>query len=245
MRCKTCVQCQNNVPLPPLEELQNLVFRFYGMEENPGFQIKCDTGRDKHGSFELPCGCRFLTPDEKGQYQGLFLELLASFYRPSQLRLERSLWRNDNFKKAEHLFCDKDPDQKKRLMNLLLQRRVKVDSSGLLEVDRTTKITAISATHLAESVFFCQQLTDIFSKPLPNTTKPKKGGPLPKTVKETLQEANKQTEEALTDEQLAELFNADSTDAQKKKKAKKTSKRKPNKGKAPNNIRKSKKPVKL
>jgi hypothetical protein len=110
-------------------------------------------------------------------------------------------------------------------------------------LDRTTKITEISAQHLAESVFFCRQLKDVFSNPLPNTTKPKKGGPLPKTVKETLQEANTQTEQALTDEKLAELFAADSTDAQKKKK--KTSNKKPNKGKAPNNIRKTKKPVKL
>jgi len=84
----------------------------------------------------------------------------------------------------------------------------------------------------------------MLSNPLRNPTKPKKGGKLPKTVKETLQEANEQKEAALTDAQLAELFNADSN-AAKKQKAKKASKKKPNRGKAPNNIRKTKKPTKL
>ena len=87
---------------------------------------------------------------------------------------------------------------------------------------------------------------EFFSDPLPNTIKPKKGGPLPKTVKETLQEAN--TQPALTDEQLVELFKdsatlSDSNPA--KKTTKKSSKKKPNKGKTPNNIRKTKKPAKM
>ena len=130
--CKTCVQCQNNVPLPPPEEVQNWIFRFAGMEENPGFQIKLDAGRDKHGTIELPCGCRFLTPDEGGQFSVMFIFLLQSFYDSSPMQLKRSLWRKENTPKAKHLFCDKDPDQEMRFMKLLAQRKFITDEMGVI-----------------------------------------------------------------------------------------------------------------
>ena len=220
------------------------VFHFEGIEGNPEFQIKCDLGRDKNGTFELPCRCRFLIPDGKAQYFEAFFHLLADIYRKSEVRLEDSLWREANFEKAKHIFCDKDPDQEMRLSELLLQRRAILnDASGLVKLDHTTNIADIPESHIIESAFFYLQLKDMFSKTLRNPRKPKKGGQLPNSVKKTLQEANKRTEKGLTDDQLAELFKADSHGT--KKSVKKTLKRKPNKGKVPNNIRKTKKPAKL
>lgn len=223
-----------------------MVFHFEGIEGNPEFQMKCDLGRIRNGTFELPCRCRYLIPDGRAQYFESFFHLLSDIYPASEVSPENSLWRDANFKKAEHIFCDKDPDQEMRLTELLLHRRAILnDASGLVKLDNTSNIADIPQSHIMESALFFLQLKDMFLQTLRNPTKPKKGRQLPSSVKESLRRSNEQTEKGLTDAQLAELFNADSKTAKKKKSAKKTSKGKPNRGKAPNNIRKTQKPAKL
>ena len=231
-----------------LEDMKNVVLHFAGIEGNPEFQIKCDIGREKGGTLEFPCRCRFLLRDEKSCTFGSFMDLLAATYQLSSVTTpENSHWGNEKLKnfKADHIFCNKDPDQEMRFTEILLQRRAILNEElGLVKIDGRTRIAVIPDSDIIESAFFYLRLKDMFSDTLPSLTKPKKGGPLSKTVKETLQEASKDKENALTDAQLADLFNNDSC-ATKKKNAKKASMKRPNRGKAPNNIRKTKKPAKL
>ncbi|CBY23290.1 unnamed protein product [Oikopleura dioica] len=121
-----------------------------------------------------------------------------------------------------------------RLMEILLRRRAVLnDELGLVKINKETNIADLSDSDCIESA----DASKLFQA--------KKGGQLPNLVKETLRKANKQTKKALTDTQLVELFNAESSSVAKKKSAKKITKRKPNRGKAPNNVRKTKKPAKL
>ena len=148
--------------------------------------MKCDLGRVRNGTFELPCRCRFLIPDGRAQYFEAFFDLLSDIYPASKVRPEA------NFKKAEHISGDKDPDQEMRLTGLCVHRRAILnDASGLAKLDNTSNIADIPESHIMESALFFLQLKDTFSQALRNPTKPKKGRQLPSSVKESLRIARK------------------------------------------------------
>jgi len=135
-------------------------------------------GRNKGGSFELPCRCRILIPDDNAFTFGAFFELPLASYKTSAVRTpENSLWGNEklnNFR-TKHISCDKDPNQEMRLMEILLRRRAVLnDELGLVKINKETNIADLSDSDCIESAGFYLELKEMFSQTLRNSSKPKK-----------------------------------------------------------------------
>ncbi|CAG5110306.1 Oidioi.mRNA.OKI2018_I69.chr2.g4719.t1.cds [Oikopleura dioica] len=128
-----------------------------------------------------------------------------------------SFWAKEDSPKTSHYSCPKDPKFPNHLQRIV----------NRLAAPRPEYL------FLAKSLLIPVQIPE-------NRIEYKKERQLPESLRQSLEKENKKTsEKGMTDEQLEDLF------ARTHKKKQKKSTKKPNKGKAPNNIRKTKKPVKL
>ncbi|CAG5091518.1 Oidioi.mRNA.OKI2018_I69.PAR.g13094.t1.cds [Oikopleura dioica] len=190
-------------------------------------------------------------------------------YNARFLKKNDSLWANDPvFEKTPHFCCKKDPWLIIRLVGIIkasrmerigwifghieedltciarskekeaTKKRIKNGSSILQSLSNMDKIW--EACDEAEFVWY-----PIFNSTvqIPTQEREAKGKErkLPKELKNALQ-IQPVAEKPLSEKELVDLFNQ-SSEKLKKRKAKET--KKPNKGKAPNAIRKTKKPTKL
>ena len=241
----------------------NIYLKYDGFEGNPNFQIRLNPMGTKDCDFELSCKCKFRVPDIplrdatcegtliEDIYQGLPI-FLASLYKGEVVQKEESLWNDPDFKPAKHLFCPKDQEQVRHVKEFVEQRRAMLMESGGKEMENCNcclygNDTLQTMMHLIIFRSTVQGSShSSTSRDLVSATKTARKGPrLPKSVKKVLQKAHKDLEAATkpytSDEKMAELFK----ETVGVKPQKKLIKKKPNQGKAPNNIRKTKKPARL
>ena len=243
----------------------NYFFKFVGFEGYPDFQIRFNPRGTSDCDFEFSCQCKFRVPDIPLRdatcegtlmddiYKGLPI-CLCCLYKGRIVQKEQSLWKDPDFKPAKHLFCPKDEQQVQHVKEYVEKRRAMLMEDGEKEMENCNcclygNDTMQTMMHL---ILFRStvQGTSHSSTPsnlAPATKTARKGPRLPKAVKKVLQKAHKDLEAATkpytSDEKMAELFKETATSEDKRQK--KTLKKKPNQGKAPNNIRKTKKPARL
>lgn len=249
---------------------ETLILHFRGVEDNPDFPVKMTKNPFRGMYFELPCQCSFdISTEQKYEIFSGFIDLMTGSYEASHFSSKK--YRN---KKAAHIFCGKDEKQESRLEELLSKRRAivllekimraeSIDTCGecrlLFDVSFLQQLKALLAQRSTLPVRNFKEeapkkepqirVKKEASTPHPQVftrnglKKGRKG--LPIGVKEALREQQQGKGEQTSDGQVTESFSDATIDARKKKRNKKAMQKKPNKGKAPNNIRKTKKPVKL
>ena len=183
--------------------------------------------------WEFSCGCCIQFPCHRSSE--LVLKKMKENYEGRLCRKSTSLW-GDNWSNqapTEHFLCRKDPRLAERLSDLTFLQE---EYFHLMPGVSIVPVSDFQEASLAMKLMMT--FTRNISVPEKNNDF-KKAKKLPEALRKTL-EAENSKKEKLTDKELEDLFAQPST-----KKSKKSTKKNPNKGKAPNNIRKTKKPVKL
>ena len=180
--------------------------------------------RDNSIYWQFSCGCSIRMMNEVSEEA--FHYQLEYAFEGHPLERKDSFWGQNNMLKTEHYMCPKDPRLVERISLVCEQRKFSLIPISMQEGHLNLMIKNFS-THV-----------DIFE----NAPKKKTTKKIPEVVRKHLEEENmkKRKESAMTDDQLLDLFNQPAKKQRKSKQLKK-----PNKGKAPNNIRKTKKPAKL
>ncbi|CAG5110902.1 Oidioi.mRNA.OKI2018_I69.chr2.g5250.t1.cds [Oikopleura dioica] len=196
------------------------------------FYIKTQDFKSIPGVFwEYSCGCCIKLPSDCSD---TFLRGPTAWsFDVEKINKKTSFWEKDDSPPTSHVYCPKEPEFLRTLqwhLNILV---------------RNPRLFPHRLVHLASTALGREKLTKAFTTPaqIPDNNK-NSCSLLPESLRKSLVEENikKTSGEALGDEELEDLFAAQTT--KKTKKQKKPSK-KPNKGKTPNNIRKTKKPVRL
>jgi len=212
--------------------------------------------------FEFSCGCCIKydkAPNQtiKEDISDLFTDGLITGLSGKFLTKKNSLWSPSSFEKTPHRCCAKDAELIPLLTKMAekiwhsflsagIHRLLKKNIRGMSDSTIRKSIEKLKKSSTDNFSDFCEKVMPLFQ----NTgTMPQKeelqvhfykDRKLPEQMKIFLQV--KAPEKALTDEQLVELF--EGTAAQKERRPK-FHKKKPNKGKSPNAIRKTQKPAKL
>jgi len=205
--------------------------------------------------FEFSCGCCMLAEDSTNHliapdtFADLFMKGLRKLFATTFVRKNLSLWNSTSFEKTRHFFCPKDPQLFAMLIEMLYKLQKEI--ADMAEMFRSKELlqrlkhdASFDLSFIAEGYlmpYFNNASTMPDTHSVPRVLKDRK---LPKQSKEALQvkSAEISEEEALTDQQLVKLFGGNSEEKERKPKF---IKKKPNKGKAPNAIRKTQKPAKL
>ena len=179
--------------------------------------------RDNSIYWQFSCGCSIRMNEVAEE---AFHSQLEWAFEGHKLERKDSFWGQNNMLKTEHFMCPKDPRLVERISLVCAQRKFPLVPISGQEGYLMLMIVTFS-THV-----------DIFE----NAPKKKTTKKISEVVRKYLEEENtkKRKEPAMTDDQLLDLFNQPTKKQRKNKQLKK-----PNKGKAPNNIRKTKKPAKL
>jgi hypothetical protein len=211
--------------------------------------------------FEFSCGCCMLADASTStllapaDFACLFINGLRKLFATRFVQKNLSLWNSAGFEKTRHFFCPKDPQLFSMLIEMLdevhneIPYNVKAYMAEMVKskefLQRLENDPNFDLSYIAR-----RYLMPVFNNPstMPDThsvPRMRKDRKLPKQAKEALQVKSSEIsveEEALTDQQLVELFDENSEQKERKQKL---SKKKPNKGKAPNAIRKTQKPARL
>ncbi|CAG5090647.1 Oidioi.mRNA.OKI2018_I69.PAR.g12674.t1.cds [Oikopleura dioica] len=213
--------------------------------------------------FEFSCGCVFKVDRTTSislryyTFYGecpvpceIFLETynaaLEKFFKTTIIRKEKSLWKRQDFKKTTHRFCPADPDFYVKMHSMMTNSEQDIIKAFPVLPLYWNELTVFwrSLCHQKKLDFIWTVWCTIF---LNTSTMPvematiRKSRRLPKKAKEALQIVESLDENPTQTDELVPLF-ADVSVNEKKKKQKKKN---PNKGKAPNAIRKSQKPARL
>ena len=247
--------------------------KFKNVEGHPDFQMKLNMDAPAERNIEFPCGCGFLIPPPFDDSALDMCYWMYRLYGGRQIKEEESHWSNPNFEsrsRSAHVFCEKDEEQIRRINETVENRREKIiaadpfyDESAserkindwyrkklyllFLISDEPNDLRSFLCFVFVRIFFFicvlCYLCVLIVKMLLPTTTESSNGkkfvSRLPNSVKIDLQQAHKYAMAASSNDQLAK------NDFQARKINKKTHQKKPNRGKTPNNIRKTKKPARL
>ena len=226
---------------------------------------------DSHDAVftEFSCGCSFKTesvinhrgfPIPSIAFLDTFKAAMTKFFKSSLLRKTTSLWKNEDFEKTPHQYCPADPAYFDKMYFILwtAQREVlevffRVFADPHVNCSSDEKCWTVNEKYW-EKCSPKKKIDTIWFLWLPNLERKckmpvelaviRKNRRLPKKAKEALQvDPNTEEKEPLSDTQLVDLFEKGSFIEKKQKPSKKN--KKPNNGKAPNAIRKTKKPARL
>lgn len=184
--------------------------------------------RDNSIYWQFSCGCSIRMNEVAEE---AFHSQLEWAFEGHKLERKDSFWGQNNMLKTEHFMCPKDPRLVERISLVCEQKKFLLFSKKELEENLQVEYRNLMIETFSTHV-------DIFE----NAPKKKTTKKISEVVRKYLEEENtkKRKEPAMTDDQLLDLFNQPTKKQRKNKQLKK-----PNKGKAPNNIRKTKKPAKL
>lgn len=206
-------------------------YDLYISRENPRheFQVRILYYNADRIYWQLSCGCSIRMQHEELEKQ--FQQQMYSAFDGHALDKKDSFWGENNLKKTEHYLCPKDSKLVERLGFI-----VEHEKETLFPIKELAPFLEFQWLNLMKNTFSTQ--VDIFE----NLPKKKPTKKLPEVVRKHLEEEikNESNKRAMSDDQLVDLFNQPTKKQKKNKQMKK-----PNKGKAPNNIRKTKKPAKL
>jgi len=181
---------------------------------------------------------------------------LKKLFCGSYLKKKHAFWRNENFSKTRHFLCPLDLHLSVRLIEMIkASRHDYLNDTAVIAEKFSIKIPKWITEGLAKTDNIAAYhdyvrcvhrfYMPVYNNPstMPDQDKQHcKERKLPNQLKKALQVVSPEiSEKRLTDEQLVEIFEGSSAEQRKPKFAKK----KPNKGKAPNAIRKTQKPVKI
>ncbi|CAG5110911.1 Oidioi.mRNA.OKI2018_I69.chr2.g5258.t1.cds [Oikopleura dioica] len=191
------------------------------------FYIKTQEFKSIPGVFwEYSCGCCIKLPSDCSD---TFLRGPTAWsFDVEKISKKSSFWGEDDSPPTSHVYCPKEPEFLRTLqwhLNILV---------------RNPRLFPHRLVHLASTALGREKLTKAFTTPAQIPDDINKSL-LPENLRKSFEE-EKKSGEALGDKELEDLFAAPTN---KKTKKQKKSAKKPNKGKTPNNIRKTKKPVRL
>ena len=209
-------------------------FFFVDEEMSHDFDLKTLVHESTVGViWEFSCGCCIQFPSLHSSE--VVLGEMKEQWGGRLCRKSTSPW-GDNWNHlppTDHFFCREDPKLIERLADLMMMPE---EYFHLIE-----GVSLVPSKDFREAND-AMKLKIVFSTPVPLPERKndfKKAKKLPEALRKTL-EAENSRKTTLTDKELEDLFAQPAA-----KKSKKSKNEKPNKGKAPNNIRKTKKPVKL
>ncbi|CAG5095019.1 Oidioi.mRNA.OKI2018_I69.XSR.g13992.t1.cds [Oikopleura dioica] len=223
-----------------------------GYKDYPRFQIKFVKRGSDYYDFELSCKCKIQVPDIRirdrfcmgtlmDDIYCVFMDTIAAVYKGTLVTKEESLWNDPDFRPARHLFCSKDKKLTDHVGTFIKRRRrMLIKKQGPVE-GRNCSCCLFGNDHMQAKMHTHLFMNTVF-EPTPQSSPDRSNEfkRLPKSVKKVVLCAPKlDTPEEKKVEDTA--INKD----QQVKREKKFVKKKPNQGKAPNNIRKTKKPPRL
>ncbi|CAG5112645.1 Oidioi.mRNA.OKI2018_I69.chr2.g6836.t1.cds [Oikopleura dioica] len=236
------------------------ILKLENLRSHPDAQLRVmETDDAYHLRLSCHCATKIGIPDHLFKEAIFWLTALCG---GKFIKLEESHWKDPHFKATSHLFCEKDPNQVLNILALVSQRKkamminsdpraipYKLGSNMLWKVMLKMIFSGpdICLVHAFQEFIVSPEdwaemneiqhgkYQDIFYE----KKKAKKAAGLPTSVKEALQKANNKKAQSV-DSQEPNVTNKPSKNKKNKK-----NKKKPNRGKAPNNIRKTKKPTKL
>ncbi|CAG5112608.1 Oidioi.mRNA.OKI2018_I69.chr2.g6805.t1.cds [Oikopleura dioica] len=107
----------------------SMFVKFNGVKGHSDFQMKINQHGTTDHDFEFSCGCGFRVPSFlKEQCVDLWC-WMQGLYEGVEVEKEKSHWKDRDFKRTPHVFCDKDDEHMNRIIEMVFTRRERLNAS--------------------------------------------------------------------------------------------------------------------